>query len=85
MGVVQDIIDVPPTDGLWDDSRTDESQMGATYPELEWAMSIDGSHVDESALSDRQQEVLNIFRRFNSANRHKMESIPVCTIPDNLR
>ncbi|MEW6078820.1 MAG: NAD(+) synthase [Thermodesulfobacteriota bacterium] len=86
MGILQKIIDVPPTDGLWTDSRTDESQIGASYPELEWAMTADITTPEkEAALSDRQREVLSIFRRFNRANRHKMEPIPVCRIPDNLR
>ena len=38
LGVSEDIIQAPPTDGLWGDDRTDEDQLGATYPELEWAM-----------------------------------------------
>ncbi|MBF0572790.1 MAG: NAD(+) synthase [Desulfamplus sp.] len=38
LGINDDIINAPPTDGLWEDGRTDESQIGATYPELEWAM-----------------------------------------------
>ncbi len=85
LGVIQDIMDAPPTDGLWADCRTDECQIGASYPELEWAMSVDGPGLDEKQLSDRQREVLEIYRRFNRANRHKMEPIPVCAIPDNLR
>ena len=85
LGINQEIIDTPPTDGLWADSRTDESQIGATYPELEWAMNVDGPELDENGLSPRQQEVLKIYRRFNRANRHKMEPIPICRIPDNLR
>ena len=85
LGINQEIMDSPPTDGLWADSRTDENQIGATYPELEWAMSVDGPDLDENGLSERQQEVLKIYRRFNRANRHKMEPIPICRIPDNLR
>lgn len=85
LGVLQEIIDVPPTDGLWSDSRTDESQIGAAYPELEWAMTYDAAGREESGLSDRQKEVLAIYRRFNRANRHKMDPIPVCEIPENLR
>ena len=82
LGINQDILDAPPTDGLWHDDRTDEDQIGASYPELEWAMEFDG---DESVLSSRQNEVLAIFRRLHKANRHKMEPIPVCTIPDELK
>ena len=82
LGVSTAILEAPPTDGLWGDDRTDEDQLGASYPELEWAMEFDG---DEAALDDRRREVLAIYRRFQSANRHKMEPIPVCAIPDALR
>ena len=64
LGVDQRIVDAEPTDGLWDDSRTDQAQLGATYPELEEAMETGkGPGV----------EVLN---RFNTLNKHKMEPIP---------
>ncbi|ABW66378.1 NAD(+) synthase [Desulfosudis oleivorans] len=85
LGVIQEILDVPPTDGLWPDNRTDESQIGATYPELEWAMAFDATGEDPSLLSARRQEVLAIYRRFHRANRHKMDPIPVCQIPNDLR
>lgn len=82
LGVVESILKAPPTDGLWPDNRSDEDQIGATYPELEWAMSFTG---DESNLDARQREVLAIYRRLHAMNRHKMEPIPVCPIPPNLR
>jgi len=82
LGVNQDILEAPPTDGLWHDDRTDEDQIGASYPELEWAMEFKG---DEAQLSVREQEVLAIYRRLNQANQHKMEPIPVCLIPEKLR
>lgn len=82
LGVDDDILRAPPTDGLWHDNRTDEDQIGASYPELEWAMEFNG---DESDLSDRQREVLAIYHRLHRANRHKMEPIPVCMIPNELR
>lgn len=82
LGVNEAILTAAPTDGLWGDDRTDEDQIGASYPELEWAMSFEG---DEAALDNRQREVLAIYRRLNGANQHKMEPIPVCLIPDSLR
>lgn len=82
IGVIQEIIDAPPTDGLWEDGRNDEDQIGASYPELEWAMDFEG---DESKLNSRQIEVLNIYRAFHRANRHKMIPIPVCEIPSELK
>ena len=82
LGVNEAILTVAPTDGLWRDDRTDEQQIGATYPELEWAMGFDG---DERALDDRQLRALTIYRRLNAANRHKIEPVPVCIVPDALR
>ena len=81
LGISDEIMQAPPTDGLWGDDRTDEDQLGATYPELEWAMEFSG---DEKNLSDREAEVLAIYRRLNRANQHKMEPIPVCEIPDEM-
>lgn len=86
LGVSREIIEAAPTDGLWEDNRTDEGQIGATYAELEWAMAFEADDaLTEEDLDDRQKEVLAIYRQFNGANRHKMEPIPVCLIPDGLR
>ena len=82
LGVIDDIVKAAPTDGLWGDGRTDEDQIGATYPELEWAMNFQG---DASTLSERQKQVLHIYQRFNTVNKHKMIAIPVCLIPENLK
>jgi NAD+ synthase len=82
LGIDEAILSAAPTDGLWGDDRTDENQIGASYPELEWAMNFDG---DESSLDGRRSEVLAIYRRLNAANRHKMEPIPICVIADALR
>lgn len=82
LGIIESILKAPPTDGLWGDDRTDEDQIGASYPELEWAMAFEG---DESVLTERRKTVLGIFRRYNRANRHKMEPIPVCMVPRHLR
>lgn len=81
IGVIPEIIEAKPTDGLWEDGRSDEDQIGASYPELEWAMDFKG---DESQLDDRQKTVLAIYKRLNRINKHKMEPIPVCEIPKNL-
>jgi len=82
LGVIESIQKAQPTDGLWDDERTDEGQIGATYPELEWAMQFKG---DESVLTDRQKKVIEIYNNFNRANTHKMIPIPVCEIPKELK
>jgi NAD+ synthase len=85
LGISEDILNAPPTDGLWEDSRTDEDQIGASYDELEWAMKFEKAPAKENRLTGRQQEVLAIYRKFHQANLHKMLPIPVCRIPDVLR
>ena len=81
LNISSEIRDATPTDGLWDDdSRTDEQQLGASYKELEWAMDYKGNNVH---LSEREIEVLEIYKRFNTQNKHKMIPIPICKIPNN--
>jgi NAD+ synthase len=82
LNVIDSIQNAEPTDGLWDDERTDEGQIGATYPELEWAMAFDGN---KTTLTERQKEVIQIYNNFNRANKHKMIPIPVCEIPKDLK
>ena len=67
--ILKEIIDAPPTDGLWDDGRTDEGQLGLSYQELEEAMNNENSLNREKYLKIREE------------NLHKMEAIPVCKIP----
>lgn len=85
LGINQDIMEAAPTDGLWGDHRTDEDQIGASYPELEWAMQMndEGKTIDD--FSDRKREVFGIFKKFNTSNRHKMIPIPICEIPASLK
>lgn len=80
-----DIIEAVPTDGLFEDSPSDEEQIGASYDELEWAMKIDAENKENSNFSGRQQEVLKIYRGLNRANQHKINPIPVCKIPVHLK
>ena len=68
--ILKEIIDAPPTDGLWDDGRTDEGQLGLSYKELEEAMYNESSKNRDKYLKIRK------------ANLHKMEPIPVCKIPN---
>jgi len=82
VGVHEDILNAAPTDGLFGDDRSDEDQIGATYPELEWAMSYEKG---KESLTKREREVLAIYQKLNKQNQHKMQPIPVCTIPDELR
>ena len=69
LGILKDIIDAPPTDGLWDDGRTDEGQLGFNYSELEDAMiNPDSPHKAK-------------YEKIRKQNLHKMDPIPVCKIP----
>jgi len=70
LNILKEIIDAAPTDGLWDDGRTDESQLGLSYKDLEEAMTNEKSVNRDKYLKIRKE------------NLHKMKSIPVCKIPD---
>ncbi len=85
LGIIQPILDAKPTDGLWEDGRSDEEQIGASYDELEWAMNFLKEPSEFSRLSERQRKVLDIYERLHKANLHKMKSIPLCRIPPALK
>ena len=84
LGIVSSIQKAKPTDGLWDDDRSDEDQLGATYDELEWAMNYLEVNY-QGNLSKRQKKVLEIYGGHHQTNLHKMNPIPVCEIPKSLR
>lgn len=81
LGIIESIMIAPPTDGLWADNRTDEDQIGASYPELEWAMDFCG---DEATIGRRESEVLKIYRTLRKTSMHKIVPVPLCKIPKNL-
>lgn len=85
LGINQEILEAAPTDGLWGDDRTDEDQIGASYPELEWAMQEDENGKKADDFTGRKKEVFEIYKRLNTANKHKMVPIPVCSIPLSLK
>lgn len=74
-----------PTDGLFGDDRTDEDQLGASYDELEWAMLENEKGMTVTDFSGREKIVFEIFKKLNTANKHKMNEIPVCLIVSDLR
>ena len=84
LNIIESIQNARPTDGLYADDRTDEDQIGASYPELEWAMDYCESKSNE-ALNERQKAIMEIYLSRNRANKHKMEAIPVCLIPKDLK
>ncbi|MGG7036862.1 MAG: NAD(+) synthase [Flavobacterium sp.] len=83
--IPESILNAPPTDGLFGDERTDEEQLGATYDELEWAMLENEKKTADKSYTGRQKEVLEIYKRLNTLNQHKMNPIPVCIIPINFK
>jgi len=90
LGVLDELVNAVPTDGLWEDSRSDEDQIGASYEELEWAMEfIENEFVNVECIelfkkieqrtpecTARQNEVLEIYKKFHIQNKHKMHPIP---------
>ena len=68
--ILKEIINAPPTDGLWDDGRTDERQLGLKYEQLEEAM--------ENPNSQNREK----YEKIRKLNLHKMLPIPVCKIPN---
>jgi len=83
--VTESIMKAQPSDGLFGDARSDEDQIGASYPELEWAMKMDEAGKDADSFVGREKTVFNIYKRLNTANKHKMIAIPICEIPNNLK
>jgi len=90
LGLLEAIINAPPTDGLWADDRNDEDQLGMTYPDLERMMSIDllkrakgvDSDMPGSAkLSADDRKKLKRYQELRARNMHKMTPIPVCMMP----
>jgi NAD+ synthase len=69
LNILKEIIDATPTDGLWDDGRTDEGQLGLKYKELEEAM-------NNTSSTNREK-----YEKIRNMNLHKMKPIPVCKIP----
>jgi NAD+ synthase len=84
LGISESIMKAAPSDGLFGDARSDEDQIGASYPELEWAMKMQDSGKTDADFTGRQKEVFNIYLSYNRRNQHKMIPIPICEIPKNL-
>jgi NAD+ synthase len=75
LGVLQEIIDAPPTDGLWEDGRTDKDQLGGlTYQQLEKAMELD--KLDAIPVGE-DAKLLEQYHKIRKPNLHKMNPIPI--------
>jgi NAD+ synthase len=80
LNVLQEIIDAPPTDGLWEDGRTDKDQLGGlTYEDMERAMMLDeiSEDVNSKQLSDNEINLLHKYHSIRKPNLHKMNPIPI--------
>jgi NAD+ synthase len=84
LGLLKEIIDAPPTDGLWADGRNDEDQLGMTYPELEKAMDQDTYSQLRDYATAPEKRLLKRYREIRARNLHKMEPIPVCKINQKI-
>jgi len=80
LGIPEQIINAIPTDGLWEDNRNDEEQIGATYEELEWAMEIG---VRKHSLTDKEYQVVETYEKLHTKNKHKMVPIPIFDLKEN--
>lgn len=85
LNVPESILNAAPSDGLFGDERTDEDQIGATYPELEWAMKALENKIPLEEMTSREIEVLHLYKKLHKINQHKMVPIPICNIPIALR
>jgi len=71
LGILKEIVEAQPTDGLWDDGRTDVKQLGMTYKEL------------EDAMKDSSNKNHDKYLELRKRNLHKMKPIPVCKMKDD--
>ena len=83
IGIIEEIIGAQPTDGLWNDGRTDEDQLGVSYDDLEWAMKHeqekknDTKRKSDESLSEFQKNIMSVYKKHRFLNIHKMKKIPV--------
>lgn len=78
--VPNSILIAKPTDGLFGDDRSDEDQIGASYDELEWAMTQKELGKSINDFTNRERIVFEVFTKLNKTNQHKMLPIPVCIV-----
>jgi NAD+ synthase len=85
LGINKEILNAKPTDGLWDDDRSDEDQIGANYYDIEKVMKKIDNGENPKNFDKELKKVYDIYIRHHNANKHKMVEIPICFIPDNLK
>ena len=70
LGILKEIIDADPTDGLWNDGRNDLDQLGMTYKDL------------EKVMVNKNDPKYTKYLEIRKKNLHKMNPIPVCKFDD---
>ena len=79
LGIAESICKAKPADGLWGDNRSDEDQLGASYPDLEWAMKEqEQGRINKDNLSMSKGEIWDIYVKWHSKGLHKSKPIPIC-------
>jgi NAD+ synthase len=82
LDIPESIINAIPNDGLWEDFRSDEMQIGLSYSTLEWAMNlIEKKTPPIKKLSNNDIKILNRYLNLHNISEHKMKQIPFCKIP----
>ena len=85
LDIDNEILKAKPTDGLWDDDRSDEDQIGASYDELEQIMNVLESGTNPKNIDQDLRDKYDVYIKHHKANKHKMISIPICKIPKELK
>ncbi len=81
----EDILKAKPTDGLWDDDRSDEEQIGASYRDLENVMNMLEKGIEPDTFEKELKRIYDIYIKYHKTNKHKMIDIPVCKIPEEYK
>ena len=81
----EDILKAKPTDGLWDDDRSDEEQIGASYRDLENVMNMLEKGIEPDTFEKELKKIYDIYIKYHKTNKHKMIDIPVCKIPEEYK
>ena len=74
LDINKEIINALPTDGLWDDGRSDEDQLGVSYDDIEWAMT---NKLDSDNIDACQSNIMKVYHKHRKQNLHKMKEIPI--------
>ena len=85
LGINKEILNAKPTDGLWDDDRSDEDQIGANYDDIEKVMKKIDDGKNPENFDSELKKVFDIYTKHHNANKHKMVEIPICYIPNDLK